>query len=286
MLSASFLKTASELLVPYAGTDLMAPLLYQLVRTTRPRSVLEAGSGYSTLFLLQALHDNAVEYEEQKKAFLAKTERLKVAMKEGGKPLWGDQQSSLFWDWMAAPPAHLEPSYFLREYRPHLYAFDDLSSRDGSASAVVRVARALGLDHLLTFVDASPIGCSQRIEAAHRPLDLIFNDAAEYEEFFEEYWEALDPRGGLMLFHNTFNSWSSSRLLVKDLKLRQAACPQELEVMSIVEPHKSYQGSFTMVRRISEVRERSFEVRMPEILANAEELLDRMGPSATAAETD
>src|SRR5687768_9812945 len=89
MLSASFLKEASELLVPYAGTDLMAPLLYQLVRTTRPRSVLEAGSGYSTLFLLQALHDNAVEYEEQKKAFLAKTERLKVAMKEGGKPLWG-----------------------------------------------------------------------------------------------------------------------------------------------------------------------------------------------------
>ena len=39
----------------------MAMVLYSLVRFVKPKRVLEVGAGYTTLFILQALRDNAEE---------------------------------------------------------------------------------------------------------------------------------------------------------------------------------------------------------------------------------
>jgi predicted O-methyltransferase YrrM len=43
------------------GVENVSPLLYALVRFVKPTRLLEVGAGYSTLWLLQALHDNYVE---------------------------------------------------------------------------------------------------------------------------------------------------------------------------------------------------------------------------------
>lgn len=271
MLDERFLRAVDKLRVPAAGTELMAPFLHSLVRTIRPRTVVEVGSGYSTLFLLHALHECAAEHAAERTALIAKTRQMHAAGENGaGAGASGDMR---FHDWLVAPPANLDPAFYATDYRPRLYAFDDLSAEAGAASEVVATAAALGLGERLTFVADRAIGNSARIALAHRPLDLVFNDAAEYEDFFAEYWDLINPRGGLLIFHNTVGSWSSSRLMVKDLKLRQAAAPLELEVMSLVEPHKAYQGSFTMVRRISALRERSFEDRFDAILDDADRLL-------------
>jgi len=39
----------------------MAPLLYSIIRFLKPLAVLEVGAGFTTPFLLQALHDNEKE---------------------------------------------------------------------------------------------------------------------------------------------------------------------------------------------------------------------------------
>jgi predicted O-methyltransferase YrrM len=75
MLDSSFLEAVKSLLSPWAGTELMAPLLYTLARFTRARTVLEGGSGYTTPFLAKALADNAHAVEEERRAMHQKTAR-------------------------------------------------------------------------------------------------------------------------------------------------------------------------------------------------------------------
>ena len=55
MLTSDFLKSAEVLRAPRSGTEQMAPLLYDLVRFHRPRTVVEVGIGYTTAFILRAL---------------------------------------------------------------------------------------------------------------------------------------------------------------------------------------------------------------------------------------
>jgi hypothetical protein len=75
MLDPSFLEAVKSLLNPWTDTEVMAPLLYTLTRFTRARTVLEAGSGYTTPFLAKALADNAHAVEEERRAMLEKTAR-------------------------------------------------------------------------------------------------------------------------------------------------------------------------------------------------------------------
>ena len=46
-----------------AGAENLGPMLYSLVRFAKPARVLEVGAGYTSVFLLQALADNAAELE-------------------------------------------------------------------------------------------------------------------------------------------------------------------------------------------------------------------------------
>ena len=54
---------AEELFSPGMGTEHVGPLLYSMVRMTRPKRVLEVGLGYTSPFLAQALKDNTEEIE-------------------------------------------------------------------------------------------------------------------------------------------------------------------------------------------------------------------------------
>jgi len=56
-LDIELLQAAEELRVPVMGSETVAPLLYFLVRFTRPRKVLEVGTGYTTPFIARALAD-------------------------------------------------------------------------------------------------------------------------------------------------------------------------------------------------------------------------------------
>ena len=62
-LDACFYKAVEPLYFSGMGTENVAPLLYSLIRTTRPQRLLEVGLGYTTPFMAQGLKDNIAEFE-------------------------------------------------------------------------------------------------------------------------------------------------------------------------------------------------------------------------------
>lgn len=65
--SERFLRVVKPLYDLHMGVETMAPLLYSLIRFTKPNMVMEVGAGYTTPFMLQALKDNFDEMAELRK---------------------------------------------------------------------------------------------------------------------------------------------------------------------------------------------------------------------------
>ena len=73
--SPAFLRAVAPLYDLHMGAENLGPLLYSYVRFTKPARVLEVGAGYTSMFILQALRDNAAEldaYRELRGAGLCK----------------------------------------------------------------------------------------------------------------------------------------------------------------------------------------------------------------------
>ena len=61
--SPAFLRAVAPLYDLHMGAENLGPLLYSYVRFTKPARVLEVGAGYTSMFILQALRDNAAELD-------------------------------------------------------------------------------------------------------------------------------------------------------------------------------------------------------------------------------
>jgi len=240
-LDARFQEQVEALRVPGMGTEHVAPLLYALVRMTRPRSVLEVGLGYTTPFLVQALADGAAEFQ-------ADRARLAQAPAE-------DRRRALL------APAHHEA-----EYAPRLYAIDDFSAEGSSAPAVLEALRSLGLDAWAEVHQGDFRGHSRQLPEAALPFDLVWFDCGalpEYIDFMEEYWRLINPEHGLLLLHYTYWNLTAevggveyteliAGPVANEIKRQQTAAgfDAHFETLSLVEPHKTRQGSVTLVRKL------------------------------------
>jgi hypothetical protein len=261
VIDQQFLEAVEPLNSAGSSTELMAPLLYSLVRSIKPRSVLEIGAGYTSLFILQALADNARTFARDRE--LVKEKARTVLRFVEQKDMQGAYRA-----WALAPPAHTNPGYYLEPYEPHFYCIDDFSESYSSAPKVDEIMQAMQLTRWRTFLkqdSAAPLSFSDQ----HVPFGLIFDDANLQ---LEQYWDLLDPDGGVLILHNTVNAHESNVQVLDGLKARQRAAPDELEVLSLVEPHKVNQNSFTMVRRTLAGRPRLMRERYEELIAQAMQL--------------
>lgn len=259
-LDSHFYKTVEPLYFPGMGTEHVAPLLYSLIRMTRPRRLLEVGLGYTTPFMAQALRDNIEEFGAD--GHILHT------------PGENDERRLV-----------LAADYYTTDYTPKLHAIDDFSLEGSSAPQVLGVIKALGLESVIQVDEGDFHGRSQQMDAATFPLDFIWFDCGglrEYIDFIEEYWRLINPDHGLLLLHFTYWHLSVVRDGVEDVKLicgpvaneikRQqigAGVNANFEVLSLVEPHKRRQGSVTMIRKLpwtSRCRDRDFQEEVFEIL--------------------
>lgn len=258
-LDARFHEAVAPLFVPGMGTEHVGPLLYSIVRMTRPRRVMEVGLGYTSPFLAQALADNVVEDAEDRACLAERPE--------------DDLRRSL-----------LREPFFEAPYQPSLHAIDDHSGEGTSAPRVLETLDALGIHDFVEVHKADFRGYSAKIDRASLPLDFVWFDAGgpiEYIDFLREYWPLINPEHGLLLLHFTywnltvhFEGRDHTNLLcgsiANELKRQQmrAGLAAKFEVLSLVEPHKTRQGSVTMVRKLagtSMCRDRDFQEEMFEI---------------------
>ena len=243
MLDSAFLSRIDDLKVPVMGTDIMGPLLYTLVRFTRPSSVLEVGAGYTSLFLLKGLADNDAEREKLAKVAAWLTDH------HGDEP---DRMHEL-----AARSMPLIRFEFLSDESPtgQLTIIDSLASRSSTARFTPRVARALGYEGRLINHNSDFRDCVEDLREQHGPFDLVWFDCGNHEDgrdFVSLYWDLVKPDGGLLLLHSLLTNVSCRELLEELTQRHQKTGPDEFEILSLLEPHKFAQNSVTLVRRTSE----------------------------------
>lgn len=240
-----FRAAVETLRVPAMGTDAVAPLLHALLKLVRPQRVLEVGMGYTTPFLASALSEIAEETQVQAQALAAKTRPYL----DGGTPL--DDE------WMYGAPALLAPEFYNSAYRPRLVAVDDLSIPESSSPRVWEVLRGLGLADLVTVVNADLRECDRHFPPDFTPIHLAWVDAWECLYFFDNFWDLIDPDGGLVVMHYLMTSPEGEAFL-RYLSAQREMRPGEFEVVNLLEPHKLSQNSLTILRRTSGVVPRSY----------------------------
>ncbi len=246
MFDDQFLSQTAPLSSPLSGTEHLAPLMYGLIRSVRPRSVVEFGMGYTTPYIIKALADNQKDYQNELTQLVTKTEKIYQSGNTAE-----DQK-----DWFLSQPTGADPLFYEQDYQPMLYAFDDYSEEYSSAPKVMEALSVLKLERFINLSKFSAVGHSSIISKQHSPIDFAWNDALDYQAFFDEYWPLLNPNGGLMVFHNTVNGCPKSAMFIKDLKLKQVNQFADFELLSFFEPHKLHQNSYTIIRKISGFKER------------------------------
>lgn len=234
----AFRAAVRRLWVPAMGTDVVAPLLGQLIHLARPQRVLEIGMGYTTPFLARALAEVETAVQDEAAALAGKTERY---LREGRE---------LDEDWIDAEPALLVPGFYRTGYRPELVAVDDLSDPHSSAARVQEVLGELGLADRVTLINAKLRECAELLPADFVPIDFAWVDAWDCLYFFERFLDLINPDGGLVAFHYLM-TYPEGEAILEYIAETQRLRPGEFEVLSLLESQKLRQNSLTLLRRTS-----------------------------------
>lgn len=237
MLTEDFHRQVGELLVPAMGTEEVGPLLYHLLRMTRPRRVLEVGMGFTTPFIAQAMAENRRAAHGGGRGLAAKSSaRLRAG-------------EALDDTWVRADPALLDPTYHVEPYEPRFVAVDDLQGPGSSAGRVLEVLDRLGLRGEVDVLPETLSRARDRLAPEFARFDFAWLDIWEKIHLFDRYWDLIDPAGGLALLHY-LHGYPEGEEFLRQARERQLDQPPDFEILSLVEPHKVRQNSLTLIRRI------------------------------------
>mmetsp|Transcript_36481 Transcript_36481/g.75924 ORF Transcript_36481/g.75924 Transcript_36481/m.75924 type:complete len:180 (+) Transcript_36481:1128-1667(+) len=159
------------------GVENIGPFLYSFVRFTKRRHIVEIGAGYTSLFLVQALHDND---EEMKRIHNLQSE---------------DKCRLLDWPWTEES----EVENFVQSSSPaSLLCIDNCLHQKETASGASAVAQSLGLGSYLEFIQ----GDAFDMDLPDNSVDILWCDfgvGPRMIDFVQNMWGAIRP-GGLS-FH-------------------------------------------------------------------------------------
>jgi hypothetical protein len=258
ILDPEFLKIANAALDPFvgsSGTENVACLLYGMVKMLRPKTVVECGSGYTTLYMLAALAENTSDVIEETSLLRIKTKSLM------GSDLSNFSRSTAAqWIEDGGKACGADPGFYLNRYNPRLYSIEKLGSGHEYPLRVRKTVDELNLSQFFVYLPGrrpSP----DLLPSEAFPIDLAWNDDDEYMHFFDEFWDRLNSKGGLMIFHNTVSVeafWN----IISCIKAKRSEAG-DLEILTLPEPHKLNQNSCTILRRMGDYRP-SCEARKPD----------------------
>lgn len=139
------------------GMENMAPLLYSILRFHKPVKVLEVGAGFTTIFALQALHDNDGEIDAYQQLCRGK-------IFEWPKLNWVNE-------------GYLQRSGGYR--RSQLYCVNNMAHTGTTARLVSTVATSLGLEDLLTFIEGDAVSTETCISRMARENETVLRILAQ-----------------------------------------------------------------------------------------------------------
>ncbi|MFD5463759.1 hypothetical protein ACFWIQ_13205 [Kitasatospora sp. NPDC127059] len=223
MIDDAFAATVKSLHVPEMGTDSTAPLLYWLIRTLRPQRVLEVGMGYTTPFLAKALQDNKESWEAER-ALLGTPDAAEVQ-----------------------PLAHA--AYYDEPYEPQLICIDRMTDPTSSAPRALKVMDELQLSGVCRIIEGDLRGSADKVRDAFGLVDFAWIDTWDTLAFVREYWDLVNPAGGLFAAHYLM-TYPEGRAVLRYLESLRGREGGRLEITNLREPHRFGQNSTTLIRRI------------------------------------
>jgi predicted O-methyltransferase YrrM len=271
-IDAHFLEIARAAFNPYlpdSGTEHVAPFLYSMARMTRANCIVEYGSGYTTLFLLAALAENASDFQEESSLLRAKT----IAASDPRQARTGHgRQNVTAWYQAGGKACGADPGYYLGTYVPQLYCFEEQSDNKAYTKRMMDAVSELKLSGLLSYFPGSRFTL-EALPAQAMPIDLAWNDDHHYKAFFDMFWPKLNPNGGLMIFHNTVaaeNLWEE----VNAIRAERSKWG-DLEILTLAEPHKLNQNGCTIFRRITSYQPSFRKTTRERVLTDLMEFMGR-----------
>jgi hypothetical protein len=230
-----FLEIIDPLYDLHMGAENMGPILYALTRFVKPNRVLEVGAGYTSIFLLQALQDNADELQMYRD------------LRTSGRAKCGDVPWSVDgYDGFDAYDGQLHIMDNMAHHATTAHLVQDIAAKLGNSERLhVHVADAFNFDLASTL-------------AVPKKFDLLWIDlgaANRIAGFFDAWWSRVNENGGMVLVHSTLTnelsrSWlQSMRELARDREQQQNRGYGCFTEISFLEPMKMFQNSFTVFQR-------------------------------------
>lgn len=228
--SKSFLSHTASLYNPHMGVENLGSFLYSFVRFSKVRNVVEIGAGYTTVWLLQALKDNDDELSRLKRVY------------DGGQLRLLDTSFCVDSSIANIP----QPASLL--------CIDNCQHQKETATGATAVANALGLRKYLRFLEADAFDL-----ALDEEIDLLWCDfgvGSRMVEFVSKIWTSIRP-GGFLACHSTLTNsrtreWLEAvRSSHRNEEVFSGIPPGEFVELSLLEPHKRYQNSVTLIQKRS-----------------------------------
>ena len=251
----------------------MAELLYLVTRFSRPRTVLEAGMGYTTPFIAKALFDNREDWRLEREKFVKKTAHYvkdiegisrqpaaSITQEVGLSSVYAPKASELATrrtSWMFESPALLRPGYYNEIYSPSFFCVDNFSDGSNYADRVEGVLKKLGLDGI-TSIHNEDFWASgfKWLPSSVKYFDQIWLDlpvnvlnALSLVE--GRHWDLLNPDGGLLLIHCMLTNEGGQEIL-REFEWIQKRSPKiRFEMLGLIEPHKVLQNNVLLIRKVT-----------------------------------
>ncbi|KAL7516364.1 hypothetical protein ACHAWX_001389 [Stephanocyclus meneghinianus] len=203
--SSLFLHHIQSLYNPHMGVENVGPLIYSLIRFTKRRRIVEVGAGYTTLWILQALKDNELEIQRIKD--LDNEGRLRMLDYPFGTPALADWDAS-------------SPSYALSS----LLCIDNCEHQRQTASSAIGVAKTLGLDQYLNFLQGDAFDALVTHFSEVESIDMLWCDfgvGSRMAEYASNVWKYIKP-GGFLVCHSTLTN-RRTREWLEGLRWRKGA---------------------------------------------------------------
>ncbi|CAJ1945084.1 unnamed protein product [Cylindrotheca closterium] len=227
-LHPNLLGHTASLYNPHMGVENLGPLLYSFLRFTKKRRIVEIGAGYTSLWILQAIKENDDELR-----------RIKALEDEGRCRL-------LDYPWTV--PSAIQN---LENESPLLLCIDNCEHQKETATGASAVANALGLDPYFEFMK----GDAFDLELESNSVDVLWCDfgvGSRMSEFATSAWKSIRP-GGFFLCHSTLTN-ENTRQWLEAIRARSSQevtgiPPEEYIELSLLEPHKSFQNSISIIQK-------------------------------------
>ena len=241
----AFSEAVERLRVPGMGTEVVAPLLSYLIHMVRPARVLEVGMGYTTPFLARAMAEVERKIDSESTALADKTAPYLRSGREFDE------------EWIDAAPALLVPGFYNGRRDSRFIAIDDLSDENSSAGQVAEVLDELGLAGHVTVVNGQVRDCREALPDGFAPIDFAWVDAWECLDFFENFWDLINPDGGLVVMHYLM-TYPEGEAILEYIADSQRLRAGEFEVLTLLESQKLRQNSLTVIRKTAGVTSRQY----------------------------